>query len=89
MLDQISNNGFTVERGHYNPDYEIVFGSCGVKNGDHYWAIRLDAFATEEDIVIGICRKEQEKINFSTPAHEIPSFFGFSPSSGTRISYNK
>ena len=52
-------------------EYELVFGSCGISRGCHYWAIKLDAFATEEDIIIGICRKDVEKINYSAPASEI------------------
>jgi len=66
-----------------------VFGSCGVSRGCHYWAIKLDAFATEEDIIIGICRKDVEKINYSATASEISTFYGFSPSSGIAISFNR
>jgi len=54
---KLQNNNLTAGK---NPevDYQTVLGSLMFSSGRHYWEIKVDNFNDEEDLFIGIARKE-------------------------------
>ena len=83
----MTKNKLSISRGLSSPDYESIMGTCGISQGTHYWTVRLDHFATEEDIYIGVCRK-RKGMSMSTHVSELPSFYGWSPTAARLIMPN-
>lgn len=78
----------SVVRGHRTHDFETIVGQFGIETRCHYWAIRIDSFGQETDIICGIVRKEVDNpINFSgEPISQNKNFYGFLPGTGARLS---
>lgn len=65
----ISNQNKTIRRGQASHSYETALAELCFSEGKHYWEITLDAYCTEEDIFIGVCRKG---VKFNKHASETP-----------------
>jgi len=54
---KLSNNNLTAGKLP-EVDYQTVLGTLVMSSGRHYWEIKIDNFNDEEDIFIGVARKE-------------------------------
>lgn len=68
MTLQISNGNLTAQRGR-NAEFESVIATIGFDSGRHYWSVKLDEFATEHDIFVGVCKRENNGQPISTEKH--------------------
>ncbi len=53
----LSNSNFSANKKG-EADYQTVLGTLAMSSGKHYWEIKIDKFVDEEDLFIGIARKE-------------------------------
>ena len=77
----------SVVRGHKTHDFETILGQHGIETRCHYWAVRIDSYGQETDIILGIVKKEADNsINFGhEPISQNRTFFGLLPGTGHRM----
>jgi len=69
----LSNNNLTAAKMP-ETDYQTVLGNILINSGQHYWEVKVDNFADEEDLFIGIARKN---INLYTRPTDTNLFWGY------------
>eukprot|EP01017_Pseudomicrothorax_dubius_P049567 TRINITY_DN9234_c0_g1_i1.p1 TRINITY_DN9234_c0_g1~~TRINITY_DN9234_c0_g1_i1.p1 ORF type:complete len:333 (+),score=89.79 TRINITY_DN9234_c0_g1_i1:26-1024(+) len=55
---KLSNNNLTANKNGGDVDFQTVLGSIPMNSGRYYWEIKIDKFVDEEDLFIGVARKE-------------------------------
>jgi len=70
---KLQNNNLTAGK---NPevDYQTVLGSLMFSAGRHYWEVKIDNFNDEEDLFIGVARKE---VNLNARPIDTNLFWGY------------
>jgi len=53
---KLTNNNLTANKNSES-DYQSVLGNLPMSSGRHYWEIKIDKYVDEEDLFIGISRK--------------------------------
>jgi len=56
---KLSNYNLTANKNGES-DYQCVLGTIAINSGKYYWEIRIDKFVDEEDIFVGVARKNIE-----------------------------
>ncbi|CAD8175890.1 unnamed protein product [Paramecium octaurelia] len=69
----LSNNNLTANKKGQS-DYQTVLGTLALNSGRHYWEIKIEKYVDEEDIFIGIARKE---IDLYTQPTTTGHFYGY------------
>lgn len=70
---KLSNNNLTASKMP-EVDYQMVLGNLLISSGRHYWEIKIDQFNDEEDLFIGIARKN---INLYARPMDTKMFWGY------------
>lgn len=70
---KLSNNNYTATKST-DADYQTVLGNILMNSGRHYWEVRIDLGNDEEDLFIGIARKN---INLNTNPMSSGLFHGY------------
>eukprot|EP00331_Platyophrya_macrostoma_P005446 CAMPEP_0176408176 /NCGR_PEP_ID=MMETSP0127-20121128/1806_1 /TAXON_ID=938130 /ORGANISM="Platyophrya macrostoma, Strain WH" /LENGTH=343 /DNA_ID=CAMNT_0017787433 /DNA_START=28 /DNA_END=1059 /DNA_ORIENTATION=+ len=70
---KLSNNNLTATKAG-DADYQTVLGSLQLSAGRHYWEVKIDKYGDEEDLFVGIARKE---INLNAIPLETKMFWGY------------
>jgi len=70
---KLSNNNLTAGKLP-EVDYQTVLGTLVMSSGRHYWEIKVDNFNDEEDIFIGVAKKET---NLYARPIDINTFWGY------------
>lgn len=70
---KLSNNNLSAYKNGES-DYQTVLGNLALSSGRNYWEIKIDKFVDEEDIFLGIARKN---LNLYTQPSATNLFWGY------------
>eukprot|EP01017_Pseudomicrothorax_dubius_P026543 TRINITY_DN2971_c0_g2_i13.p1 TRINITY_DN2971_c0_g2~~TRINITY_DN2971_c0_g2_i13.p1 ORF type:complete len:353 (-),score=65.49 TRINITY_DN2971_c0_g2_i13:1-1059(-) len=79
---KLSNNNLTANKNG-DVDYQTALGSVGFSSGRHYWELKIDKFVDEEDLFVGVARRN---INLNMRPNDTKNFWGYMPLCGKKIS---
>ncbi|KAM3135484.1 negative regulation of SNARE complex assembly [Paramecium bursaria] len=71
---QLSNHNLTANKSG-EADYQTVLGTLAIGSGRHYWEIKIDKYVDEEDIFIGIAKKDIDL--YVQPTSSQQMFYGY------------